>query len=132
MRKAADQGHANAQLSLLRLGLSYALGKGVDRDLVQAASWFRNAADQGHARGQYSLGLCYADGVGVTKNAVKALVYFPKATQQNDQRALTRLHLPMQGWYPQLHGMFFPPARQVGDAAGCAPVFGEAARGTLA
>lgn len=40
----ADQGNAKAQL---KLGLIYAKGQGVPRDLAQAHMWFALAADQG-------------------------------------------------------------------------------------
>jgi TPR repeat protein len=106
-QKAANQGSAVGQVNL---GFCYSQGDGVEMDLVQAASWFQKAADQGHPPGQYALGLCYANGEGVAKNSVKALVYFIKAAQQNHESARARLRLPTQGWYPQLHGVFFPPA----------------------
>ena len=44
---AADQGYAKAQASL---GKRYALGEGVDKDLVQALFWMSLAADQGLER----------------------------------------------------------------------------------
>ena len=43
-RKAADQGHADAQCNL---GLMYAKGEGVARSLETALVWFQKAAAQG-------------------------------------------------------------------------------------
>ena len=43
-RKAAEQGHADAQY---RLGSMYDQGKGVDEDDQQAVLWYRRAAEQG-------------------------------------------------------------------------------------
>ena len=45
-RKAADQGHAEAQYQLGRL---YSVGWGVNQDEDQAALWYEKAARQGHA-----------------------------------------------------------------------------------
>ena len=57
--KKAESGDAKAQY---RLGLSYALGEGVPKDVVLAVSWYRKAAEQGEANAQTSLGYCYAEG----------------------------------------------------------------------
>jgi TPR repeat protein len=46
LRKAAEQGNADAQGSL---GWMYARSKGVPLDYTQAASWARKAAEQGNA-----------------------------------------------------------------------------------
>ena len=53
--KAANQGDANAQY---RLGICYFNGKGVRRNFVKAATWFRKAAEQGHDRAKYQLWWC--------------------------------------------------------------------------
>jgi hypothetical protein len=45
-RKAADQGHDNAQSNL---GIMYADGNGVPENDAEAVKWFRKAADQGRA-----------------------------------------------------------------------------------
>ena len=55
-RKAAEQGHADAQNNL---GLCYQYGKGVAKDYAEAVKWYRKAAEQGHARAQCNLGYCY-------------------------------------------------------------------------
>ncbi len=46
-RKAAEQGHANAQFCL---GCCYFEGKGVEEDKTEAVKWYRKAAEQGYAR----------------------------------------------------------------------------------
>ena len=69
-RKAAEQGHADAQY---RLGECYDEGRGVERDLTEAAGWYRKAAEQGHADAQYRLGECYAEGEGVGRDPFMAL-----------------------------------------------------------
>jgi TPR repeat protein len=71
-RKAADQGHAEAQYSL---GKCYANGKGVTKDEVEAVKWYRKSADQGYAEAQYNLGVCYDNGEGVLKDEIEAYAY---------------------------------------------------------
>jgi tetratricopeptide (TPR) repeat protein len=51
-RKAADQGHAEAQFSL---GWMYDDGRGVGKDEAMAVEWYRRAADQGLARAKDAL-----------------------------------------------------------------------------
>ena len=54
-------------------------------DYVQAASWFRKAADQGDARGQYLLGRMYEKGEGVPAdptNPTQALIWYRRAADQ--------------------------------------------------
>ena len=46
LRKAAEQGHAQAQFNL---GVCYALGNGVPQSYTEAVKWFRKAAEQGQA-----------------------------------------------------------------------------------
>ena len=46
-RKAANQGHAEAQSNL---GVMYHKGDGISKDSVRAVEWWRKAANQGHAR----------------------------------------------------------------------------------
>ena len=56
--------------------------------------WFRKAAEQGNAYGQYNLGFCYANGVGIAKDDEEAVKWFRKAADQGlkeAQEALERL-----------------------------------------
>src|SRR6266496_3661053 len=48
----ARQGDAKAQLTL---GWMYYYGKGLPKDYVEAALWYRKSAEQGDAKAQYSL-----------------------------------------------------------------------------
>jgi clan AA aspartic protease (TIGR02281 family) len=49
-----------------------ASAQGVPQDYAAALSWYRKAADQGHAEAQYNLGVMYANGQGVAKDYVIA------------------------------------------------------------
>ena len=48
-RKAADQGHVEAQLTL---GNIYGKGRGVPQSDKEAAVWYPKIADKGHAAAQ--------------------------------------------------------------------------------
>jgi len=58
-RKAAEQGHADAQYNL---GVMYENGQGVRQDHAESVRWYRKAAEQGHAEPQYNLGVMYENG----------------------------------------------------------------------
>ena len=77
--KDAEQGNSDAQF---KLGLRYFKGDGVEKDFVQAFSWYKKAAIQGHDYAQCHLGLCFANGFGVTKDSVQAFSWFKKSAVQ--------------------------------------------------
>ena len=78
-KKAAEQGHAEAQY---KLGCCYDDGIGVDKDLKQAVYWWKKAAEQGDAEAQHNLGECYHKGEGVDKDLKQAGYWFKKAAEQ--------------------------------------------------
>ena len=45
--------------ALYRLGLVYAHGQGVVANIADALTWYRKAAERGHAQAQYQLALAY-------------------------------------------------------------------------
>ena len=133
-RKAADQGHADAQFSL---GLMYASGRGVtqkdtqgtmwfrkaastqhtlfdlmdrngqgvSQDYAEAVKWYRKAAEQGHAKAQFNLGVMYDNGQGVSQDDAEAAKWFRKAAEQGYADAQFNL-----GWmYAPLSRSFFSP-----------------------
>jgi len=75
----AENCDATAQLTL---GYCYYNGQGMATNLVEAAKWFRRAADQGNAGGQSCLGYCYYNGWGVPTNLVEAAKWSRKAADQ--------------------------------------------------
>ena len=77
-KKAAEQGHAGAQVNLG----TYYYGEGVDQDYKEAVMWYKKAAEQGNARAQYNLGLCYYYGNGVDQDYKEALTWYKKAADQ--------------------------------------------------
>ena len=46
------------------------------KDNVEAVTWYRKAANQGHAEAQGQLGVMYANGLGVTQNNVEAVAWY--------------------------------------------------------
>lgn len=103
-RKAAEQGHAEAQNSL---GDCYACGDPQDQDIImdvdevdvdqakarfgRAVAWYRRAAESGHAAAQNSLGLGYAQGWGVPQDFTQAVAWYRKAAEQGNPIAQDRL-----------------------------------------
>ena len=45
------------------------------KDITEGVKWFRKAAEQGDAEGQYNLGVCYAKGDGVAQDDVTAYMW---------------------------------------------------------
>lgn len=65
-RQLAEQGHNEAQVFV---GLAYANGWGVDKDMTAASEWYQKAAEQNNPSGQFLLGLHYLT-VKLTQNQV--------------------------------------------------------------
>ncbi len=84
LQKQADSGDADAQLNL---GLMYANGKGVPKDVAKAVEWYQKAAAQGNAKAQFNLGVAYANGAGVPKDVAKAMEWYQKAAARGHARA---------------------------------------------
>ena len=57
----------------------------------EAADWYRKAAEQGDAAGEYHLGHMYTVGEGVEKNPEKALYWFRRAAEKNHLLAVKTL-----------------------------------------
>ena len=90
IRKAAEQGNANAQNLL---GLGYYIGQGIEKNFCEAFKWFRKAAEQGNAEAQYNLGVCYRSGEGVAQNYGEAFKWFRKSAEQGYAKAQGMLGL---------------------------------------
>ena len=83
-RKAAGQGHGEAQYRLAMLFLS---GDGVRRDTAEATRLFRKAAEQGHGEAQYRLAMLLLSGDGVRRDTAEATRLFRKAAKQGHAKA---------------------------------------------
>jgi TPR repeat protein len=80
----ADYGNAEVQFVM---GLKFASRAGESRDYLQAAEWYRKAADQCHSLAQFNLGTMYANGQGVAQDEAQSTIWFGKAAQQGDAGA---------------------------------------------
>jgi hypothetical protein len=63
---------------------STALGVSVGQNEIEAVTWFRKAALQGHPKAQYFLGEAYANGSGVPKDKTEAARWYRKAAEKGD------------------------------------------------
>jgi hypothetical protein len=78
----ANAGDAAAQVGV---GDSYAAGKGVTQDYVQAAAWYSKAAEKGDISGQIHLAALYRDGgKHFPRDMVQAAAWYRKAAEQGD------------------------------------------------
>jgi uncharacterized protein len=67
-----EQAKAGDPIAQYKLGYDYFLGRGVPLDYVQAAIWWRKAADQGYPNAQNNLGVLYNSGKGVPQSYAEA------------------------------------------------------------
>ena len=88
IKKAAEQGDAQAQFNL---GNCYAKGEGVNKNLKEAAYWYRKAAEQDLAEAQFTLGRCYYNGYGIDKDFKEATYWYRKAAEQGLAKAQAAL-----------------------------------------
>jgi len=70
--RVIEQAKAGDPESQYKLGYYYFQGKGVPIDYVQAAIWWRKAADQGLPQAQNNLGVLYNAGKGVPQSYAEA------------------------------------------------------------
>jgi TPR repeat protein len=70
------------------LGEMYGQGHGVPQDYAEAVKWYRLAAEQGNAIGQFDLGTVYVLGKGVAQDLVQSRMWFDLAAAQGVDQAL--------------------------------------------
>jgi localization factor PodJL len=88
LRSAAATGVPAAQFEM---AARYADGRGVTKDLAQAAAWFERAAQQEFAPAQYRLGAMYEKGNGVERDLEKAREWYQRAAERGHVRAMHNL-----------------------------------------
>lgn len=85
----AERGDVNAQVQLAN---EYMKKDGLFKpDPVQAAQWYRKAAEQGHPQAQLMLGMMLKEGVGVAQNRSEAAEWLRKAAEQGHPMAQLEL-----------------------------------------
>ena len=86
MRKQAEDGDALAQYTLAGF---YHRGNNVPQDRVEAAKWYRKAAEQGLDIAQLRLGMYYLVGTtGVPQDREEAIKWLRKAAEQGNSQAI--------------------------------------------
>ena len=66
------------------IGVIYAQGRGVEKNVETAVKWYRKSAEKGSIVGQYNLANKYYRGKGVEKNLSEAAKWFRKSAEQGD------------------------------------------------
>ncbi len=77
--------------SAYKWGMKYLRGAGVSRNYKNAAKWFSQAAEQGHAESQYQLGELLKKGKGAKRNKKLANKWYRAAAKQGHIKAKNRL-----------------------------------------
>lgn len=91
LRKPADAGHAPSQALL-----AYILDKAEFNE--EAVAYYRKAAEQGDAEGEFGLGTMYASGEGVKRDLSEARKWITRAAEKNHASAVVTIaHAYMQG-----------------------------------
>src|SRR5215471_7137292 len=87
-KAGAEKGDPTAEFAL---GLAYAAGNGVPRDLDKAVELYRKAADHGNVKAMNNLGACYANGSGVERDDAKSAEWYRKAAEKGSSLAQDNL-----------------------------------------
>ena len=75
----AESGGADSQFKVAGI---YEIGSDdVPQNLLEAARWYRMAAEQNHSQAQYNLGMMYQSGHGVGEDANEANKWFERYNQ---------------------------------------------------
>ena len=82
-----------AEETLCQQADRYYSGDGVAQDKEKAAGLYEEAALEGDAVAQYTLGYMYDKGDGIDKDRVKAMFWYEKAADQGHEAAQNRLNV---------------------------------------
>ncbi len=88
LREAAASGDPKA---FFEIGSRYAEGRGVAKDLKEAAKYYTIAADAGFAPAQFRVGNFFEKGLGVERDATKAKTWYQMAAEQGNASAMHNL-----------------------------------------
>jgi hypothetical protein len=77
----AEQGDAKAQYDL---GVIYAKGTGVEKDVAKSFEWFHKAAEQGIVGAQIEIAWMYKKGKGVQQDFGESVKWYQKAAEQGN------------------------------------------------
>lgn len=69
----------------------------LSQDYIEAANWYRSAAEHGSAHEQFGFGECYREGIGVPQDYYEAAEWYHKAAMQGYADAQYKLGLYFRG-----------------------------------
>ena len=96
-KKAADLGDPNGCFYYARTVCpdltKYTLEDAMRRDpkILEAAHYYKLAADQGFTEAEYNLGAMYANGLGVARDVAEAIRWYERAAAKGDEDAKAAL-----------------------------------------
>ncbi|MGM9833435.1 MAG: toll/interleukin-1 receptor domain-containing protein [Candidatus Limisoma sp.] len=94
-----DQEESISLSKIVDIGHDYYFGtNGKRQDYAEAVKLYRQAAEQGDAKGQYNLGYCYYYGFGVGRDRTKATDWFRKSAKQGYIEAQESLSVCYNGY----------------------------------
>jgi TPR repeat protein len=102
----------------VKLGNMFAHSRDMQPDYPRSMKFFRSAADQGNAEGQFQVGSLYELGEGVEKDRAEALRWFRQAASQGNPKAEYRIGVAFaKAWnikqdYAEALAMFRKAAEQ--------------------
>ncbi len=89
-RRALESDPSDA-VAQYEIGVAYAKGEIVEKDMARALEWFRKAAEQGDREAEYSVGLCYLDGLGTGRSLEDAERWMLRAAEHGDVNAMMHM-----------------------------------------
>ncbi len=88
LRQAAAAGNASAAYEV---GMRFAEGRGVPKNLAEAAHWYQRAANKGLAPAEFRLASLFEKGQGVKKDLSRARTLYFAAARQGHAKAMHNL-----------------------------------------
>jgi TPR repeat protein len=120
LQSGAEHGSIAEEIAL---GAAYFAGRGVSKDLKQAAYWYEKAANSGDPHAQIEIGYFYQAGIGVERNPERAVRWYERAAASGLIRAKVNLGVAYVWGVgvrkdPQLAAQLFREAAKKGDGSG--------------
>lgn len=78
-------------MAQVEVATSYYLGRGTERDMAQAARWYREAANAGDVGAMYLIASMYEAGLGVECDLRLALYWYTLAAGAGDAAAAAKV-----------------------------------------
>lgn len=80
-RICAERGNDEA---IYNIGVAYAFGNGIDKNIGMARKYFEQAVAKGNSRAAFNMATIYYNGMGVEKDYDKAMTYMRQAAEGSD------------------------------------------------